>query len=106
MSKMTDVSESIEILHTPMKHNLDNIWTAFGHEKTILPKGWLKDEGRRPLSVEMIFEKDISIMLRDGVKIYADVFRPLASDDEPVPAILPWSIFGKTGSGIHLYPEV
>lgn len=50
----------------------------------------------------MIYEKDCPIALHDGVKIHADVFRPVDSDGTKVPAILPWSIYGKTGTGQSL----
>lgn len=89
----------MEILYTPMKRELENVWTPYGKDKKVLPKGWTKEDGRRPLPVAMIYEKDQEIMLRDGVKIFADVFRPIDSDTRPVPAILPWSIYGKSGTG-------
>jgi predicted acyl esterase len=90
---------NIEVIYTPLKRELENVWTDYGYEKKILPKGWIKEAGRRPLPVDMIYEKDCPIVLRDGIKIYADVFRPGNSDQQPVPAILPWSIYGKTGTG-------
>jgi hypothetical protein len=37
--------------------------------------------------------------MRDGVRLYADIFRPASSDQEGVPAILPWSPYGKSGAG-------
>lgn len=90
---------NIDVVYTPMKRELENVWTEYGYEKKVLPKGWMKEEGRRPLPEAMIYEKDCPIGLRDGVKIYADVFRPISSDAKKVPAILPWSIYGKTGTG-------
>ncbi|GGM47264.1 CocE/NonD family hydrolase [Microbacterium saperdae] len=47
----------------------------------------------RPLPVDMIFEKDVAVELRDGVTIYVDVFRPVGA--EKVPVILGWSPYGK-----------
>lgn len=47
----------------------------------------------------MIWEKDVKVPLRDGVQLLADIFRPMNSDTTPVPAIMPWSPYGKTGSG-------
>lgn len=90
---------NVDIIYTPLKRELENVWTEYGYEKKVLPKGWTKETGRRALPVDMIYEKDCSIVLRDGVKIYADVFRPVNSDAKKVPAILPWSIYGKTGTG-------
>lgn len=47
----------------------------------------------KPLPVDVVFEKDVAITLRDGVTIYADVFRP--ATDEQVPVIVAWSPYGK-----------
>ena len=32
-----------------------------------------------PLSTDIVFEKDVAVTLRDGVRIYVDVFRPAGS---------------------------
>ncbi|AHF13443.1 CoA-transferase [Barnesiella viscericola DSM 18177] len=45
----------------------------------------------------MLLERDVAIKLRDGVTIYADVFRPVG--DEACPAILAWSPYGKEIGG-------
>jgi predicted acyl esterase len=41
----------------------------------------------------MVIERDVAVVLRDGVTIYVDVFRPEAL--EPVPALIAWSPYGK-----------
>ena len=41
----------------------------------------------------MVIERNAVITLRDGVKIYADVFRP--ADERPVPPIIAWTPYGK-----------
>lgn len=93
---------SVPVLFTSLDHEPKNTWVEYGEaERRILPKGWTKDEGRRSLSEDMIWEKDVRIPLRDGVELLADVFRPLSSDRQPVPAIMPWSPYGKTGSGMQ-----
>ncbi|KAJ5701960.1 hypothetical protein N7488_009508 [Penicillium malachiteum] len=53
------------------------------------------------LSEPIIWEKDVPIAMRDGTILRGDVFRPLAKDNVPLPALLPWSPYGKTGSGHH-----
>ena len=93
---------SIPVLWTELDHEPKNTWTDYGEpQKRIISKGWTKDEGRRPFPVDVIWEKDVRITLRDGVELLADVFRPVTSDEEPVPAIMPWSPYGKSGSGIQ-----
>ncbi len=47
----------------------------------------------RSLPVDIVFEKDVAVKLRDGVTIYVDVFRPVGSGK--VPAIVAWSPYGK-----------
>jgi predicted acyl esterase len=42
----------------------------------------------------MLIERNAVITLRDGVKIYADVFRP-ADEAKPVPPIIAWTPYGK-----------
>ncbi|KIF67002.1 hydrolase [Streptomyces sp. AcH 505] len=47
----------------------------------------------RPLPVDIVFEKDVPVTLRDGVTILVDVFRPTGT--EKVPVIVAWSPYGK-----------
>ena len=69
-------------------------------EKLLLKSGTIRREGAMPLTCDIIFERDVPVMLRDGVVIYADVFRP--NDDEKHPAIMAWSPYGKEIGGQHL----
>ncbi|MEG9432069.1 CocE/NonD family hydrolase [Terriglobus sp. ADX1] len=46
-----------------------------------------------PLPVDIVFEKDVAVKLRDGTTIYVDVFRPV--DAAKVPTIIAWSPYGK-----------
>lgn len=41
----------------------------------------------------ILCEQDVPVFLRDGTKIYADIFRPVG--EAKVPVILSWSFFGK-----------
>lgn len=70
---------------------------------TVLPKGRVGTPGRKSFSTDVIFEKDTSIPMRDGVRIYADIFRPATSQIGGIPALIPWSPYGKTGSGGQQY---
>lgn len=55
----------------------------------------------RPLPVDVVFEKDVAVTLRDGVTIHVDVFRPVGTD--PVPVIVAWSPYGKgQGSSVSV----
>lgn len=64
-----------------------------------LPIGHVKVEGRRPFTVSSIFEKDVEVHMRDGIKIYVDVFRPASSESGTVvSAIIASSPYGKDNS--------
>lgn len=47
----------------------------------------------KPLPVDVVFDKDVPVTLRDGVTIHVDVFRPVGT--EKVPVIVAWSPYGK-----------
>ena len=50
---------------------------------------------------DTVYERDVTVVLRDDTKLRADVFRP--DTDDKVPALLVWSPYGKTGTGFfHL----
>lgn len=89
----------IEVIYRPANRDFSKRWSDFNPSTTVLPKGWRKDPDCRALDEDLIFERDISISLRDGSTIYADVFRPVMSEDQRVPAIIAWSPYGKQGNG-------
>jgi uncharacterized protein len=47
----------------------------------------------RSVPVDIVFDKDVAVQLRDGVTIHVDVFRPAVA--ERVPVIVAWSPYGK-----------
>jgi predicted acyl esterase len=71
------------------------LFSKFEPGTRILPKGFQVDLKFRPLPVDIVFERDVAVTLRDGVKIYVDVFRPAGT--EKVPVIIAWSPYGKSG---------
>ncbi len=68
-------------------------YTGFKPETVLLKKGSIRLKGYRPLSCDIILERDVAVVLRDGVTIYTDVFRP--ADEEKHPAIMAMSPYGK-----------
>jgi uncharacterized protein len=60
-----------------------------------LPAGYQVDPRFRPLPVDIVLEKDVAVTMRDGVRIYVDVFRPVGTGK--VPVIIAWSPYGKSG---------
>lgn len=69
--------------------------SKFKQETRVLPKGWQAAPCFCALQVDIVFEKDVPVTMRDGVTIYADIFRPVGS--EKVPVIIAWSPYGKSG---------
>ena len=59
-----------------------------------LPAGYQVAPMFQPLPVDITFEKDVAVTLRDGVTIYVDVFRPAGA--QAVPVIVAWSPYGKS----------
>lgn len=72
-------------------------YPGFRQETVVLQEGSVRREGAKPLACDILLERDVPIKLRDGVTIYADVFRP--TDGKPCPAILVWSPYGKEIGG-------
>lgn len=64
--------------------------------QTLLPSGSIHAEGGRPLTCDIVLERDQAVELRDGITIYVDVYRPAGETD--IPAILCWSPYGKIGA--------
>ncbi|KAF5594986.1 cocaine esterase [Fusarium pseudocircinatum] len=76
---------------------------GFKPGRRVLEVGHVRYPGRRPFGVRTVYERDQAITVRDGARLYADIFRPESSDTHPVPCILPWSPYGKTGTGPQNY---
>lgn len=78
--------------------NADRVrYPGFKQETIILKAGSVRRKGAKPLSCDILLERDVPIKLRDGVTIYADIFRPV--EDGNYPAILAWSPYGKEVGG-------
>ncbi|PVI05796.1 alpha/beta-hydrolase [Periconia macrospinosa] len=69
------------------------------------PRTQLLRKGSRPhnakaLSCDILVEHDYCFQVRDGAKLYADIYRP-ANSEEKVPAIICWGPFGKKFNGLQ-----
>ncbi|WP_372983698.1 CocE/NonD family hydrolase [Microbacterium sp.] len=91
--------QKIYTASSPLPAPRTGILTPFEPGTRILEAGFRIAPQFAPLPVEIVFEKDVAITLRDGVTLYADVFRPVT--DEPVPVIVAWSPYGK-GQGTSM----
>ncbi|KAM0747693.1 alpha/beta-hydrolase [Meredithblackwellia eburnea MCA 4105] len=83
-----------------------------GGKTEILPKGWSMpgwDKGTtsKPLKNDIVVDHDQLLVMRDGTRLYADVYRPNfvgKKEGKKVPAILSYSSFGKKFSGLQALP--
>jgi uncharacterized protein len=72
-------------------------YTGFSPKTVTLKKWSIRREGAMPLPCDMVLEKDVALTLRDGTKIYTDVFRP--TEKGKYPSLVAWSPYGKTIGG-------
>jgi hypothetical protein len=89
----------IEVLFTdiqPPEHD-NGIWHYDGlhEEKVVLSKGHRKLKDSLALPCDIVFDRDVPVPLRDGVRVRVDIYRPTTSDDRPVPCIVAYSPYGK-----------
>ncbi|EPS31224.1 hypothetical protein PDE_06179 [Penicillium oxalicum 114-2] len=54
----------------------------------------------RTLDSDVRIDHDVEIVVRDGCRLYADIYRP--TDDENVPVIISWSPYGKKYSALEM----
>lgn len=74
-------------------------WNGFAPGRTVLPAGSEQAPGGRPLSCDILMDRDAEVSLRDGTVIHVDVYRPVT--DQAVPAILALGPYGKQGGYWH-----
>ena len=80
------------------------LFSRFAPGTQTLSAGFQVQDRFLPLPVDIVFEKDVAVTLRDGVTIYVDVFRPAGS--ETVPAIVAWSPYGKSRGSTPRYMQI
>ncbi|KAH8901714.1 hydrolase [Thozetella sp. PMI_491] len=68
----------------------------------VLKKGTRPFDGKELIS-DIRTDHDIEITVRDGARLYVDVYRP-ADTAEKVPAVLSWSCYGKKYSALDMLP--
>jgi len=60
-----------------------------------LAKGTEINPGALPLPCDIVCDQDVGIPMRDGITLYADIFKPVGASELPV--IIAWGPFGKRG---------
>ena len=89
--------EKIDVLYrkaTPIDAP-ESRYPGFHPHTYTLAKGTVMNTGALPLPCDIICNQDVAIPMRDGITLYADIFRPAEEND--LPAIIAWGPFGKRG---------
>jgi predicted acyl esterase len=68
----------------------------------VLAKGW-NGYGAKALDSDIRVDHDVEIVVRDGARLYVDIYRPEGSS-EKIPAIIGWSCYGKKYSALSMLP--
>ncbi|KAH8729134.1 Alpha/Beta hydrolase protein [Phaeosphaeriaceae sp. PMI808] len=80
-----------------------NNYHEFSPGKTEVLKKGSRPYNARALESDIRIEHDVEIKVRDGCRLYADIYRPAdAKADEKIPAVLSWSPYGKKYSSLHM----
>jgi predicted acyl esterase len=74
-------------------------WAPLNPRTKTLPKGW-KGTRSEGIKDDILVEHDVAITVRDGVKLYADDFRPTNAPARSTPVLICWSPFGKKFNGV------
>ena len=69
--------------------------STYGPGKFPAPLGSRWHGGTRTLPTDVQLDQDVTVQMRDGSRIYVDIYRPPGV--ESVPAIVAWSPYGKQG---------
>lgn len=80
-----------------------NNYQGFLAGKTeVLRKGW-NGYKAKPLESDIQVNHDVEIVVRDGCRLYLDIYRP-ADTTEKIPAVVGWSCYGKKYSALAMLP--
>ena len=85
--------QKLYVPSSPLPAPRTGLLTAFDPGTRTLEAGFQVAPQFKALPVDIVFEKDVAVQLRDGTAIHVDVFRPVGS--EPVPVLVAWSPYGK-----------
>lgn len=81
-----------------------NGYQGFNPGKTeVLPKGWNGHDAKH-LESDIRIDHDVEIVVRDGCRLYVDIYRPADFSEEKIPAVIGWSCYGKKYSALEMLP--
>jgi uncharacterized protein len=80
----------------------ENGYAGFHPGKSEVLKAGANPFNAKPLKSDIRIDHDVEIVVRDGVRLYVDIYRP--ETEEKVPALLSWSCYGKKYSALDMLP--
>ncbi|KAK5048635.1 hypothetical protein LTR84_005726 [Exophiala bonariae] len=81
----------------------ENGYAGFQPGKSEVIKAGTRPFDGKALTSDIQIDHDVEIRVRDGARLYIDVYRP-ANSTEKVPAVLSWSFYGKKYSAMDMLP--
>lgn len=82
-----------------------NNYQGFMPGKTEVLKKGDNPHNARPLESDIRIDHDVEITVRDGCRLYVDIYRPAdVPEGEKLPAVVSWSCYGKKYSALHMLP--
>jgi predicted acyl esterase len=82
-----------------------NNYQGFMPGKTEVLRKGANPHSAKALESDIRIDHDVEIKVRDGCRLYMDIYRPAdTKDDEKLPIIISWSPYGKKYSALHMLP--
>ncbi|KAK6436230.1 hypothetical protein LTR95_007573 [Oleoguttula sp. CCFEE 5521] len=84
---------------TRLPESLDPEYDGHEERTSHIKAGWKRHPDCAAFAADTIWDANVSVMMRDGVRLKTDIFRPAQSDSVKVPALIAWSPYNKSGRG-------
>ncbi|KAH7087404.1 Alpha/Beta hydrolase protein [Paraphoma chrysanthemicola] len=82
-----------------------NNYQGFTPGKTEVLRKGARPYNARPLVSDIRRDHDVEIVVRDGCRLYVDIYRPAdVPENDKLPAVISWSCYGKKYSALHMLP--
>jgi len=88
--RQTVDAETVEVVFRKVRPKTDPVgrYPGFSPGSEILSAGTVIKPGHRPLTCDILWERDVAVTLRDGTVIYTDVFLPAGGASLPAIGLL------------------
>jgi uncharacterized protein len=98
---------AIQVAYKPISKpeiGVNNYQGFMPGKSEVLPAG-ANPYNAKPLESPIRIDHDVEIKVRDGCRLYADIYRPAdVPETEKLPAVISWSCYGKKYSALEMLP--